>query len=63
MVAGSVHLGLYWLLAVIAFHTYWFGPLIKGGHTLLIKDGEMQTGRCDGLALLLMISHKLFVSR
>jgi uncharacterized membrane protein YcaP (DUF421 family) len=43
MVAGSVHLGLYWLLAVIAFHTYWFGPLIKGGRSLLIKDGEMQT--------------------
>jgi uncharacterized membrane protein YcaP (DUF421 family) len=43
LVAGSVLLGLHWLLAVIAFHTDWFGPLIKGGRTLLIKDGKMQT--------------------
>jgi len=27
LVAGSVLLGLHWLLAVIAFRTDWFGPL------------------------------------
>jgi len=43
LVAGAVLLGLHWLLAVVAFHTNWFGPLIKGGRALLIKDGEMQT--------------------
>ena len=43
LVAGSVLLGLHWLLAVIAFRTNWFGPLIKGGRVLLIKDGKMQT--------------------
>ena len=43
LVAGSVLLGLHWLLAVVAFHTGWFGPLIKGGRVLLIKDGKVQT--------------------
>jgi uncharacterized membrane protein YcaP (DUF421 family) len=43
LVAGAVLLGLHWLLGVAAFHLNWFGPLIKGGRALLIKNGEMQT--------------------
>jgi uncharacterized membrane protein YcaP (DUF421 family) len=42
IVAGAVLLGLHWLFGVLAFHTKWFGPLVKGQRVLLIKDGQIQ---------------------
>src|SRR4051794_38739768 len=42
LVAGVVLLGLHWLFGVLAFHTNWFGPLVKGQRVLLIKDGEIR---------------------
>jgi uncharacterized membrane protein YcaP (DUF421 family) len=37
-----VLLGLHWLFALLAYHTSWFGTLVKGERVLLIKDGEIQ---------------------
>ena len=34
--------GLHWLFALLAYHTSWFGNLVKGQRVLLIKDGEIQ---------------------
>jgi uncharacterized membrane protein YcaP (DUF421 family) len=42
LLTGGVLLGVHWLLALIAYHTEWFGNLIKGERVLLIKDGEVQ---------------------
>lgn len=42
IVAGAALLGLHWLFAVIAYHTNWFGGLVKGHRVLLIKDGKVQ---------------------
>ncbi len=42
LLAGAVLLGMHWLFGVLAFHTDWFGPLVKGERVLLIKDGEVQ---------------------
>lgn len=40
--AGSVLLGIHWLFAWLAYHTSWFGSLVKGNRLLLIKDGKVQ---------------------
>ncbi len=40
--AGVILLGLHWVFAFLAFRTDWFGALVKGSPTLLIKDGEIQ---------------------
>jgi uncharacterized membrane protein YcaP (DUF421 family) len=42
LLTGGVLLGVHWLLALVAYHTEWFGNLIKGERVLLIKDGEVQ---------------------
>ena len=42
VVAGAVLLGMHWLLGILAFHTGWFGPLVKGERVALIKDGKIQ---------------------
>jgi uncharacterized membrane protein YcaP (DUF421 family) len=42
LLAGAVLLGMHWVFGVLAFHTDWFGPLVKGERVLLIKDGEIQ---------------------
>ncbi len=41
LVAG-VLIGVHWLFALLAYHTSWFGNLVKGHRVLLIKDGEVQ---------------------
>lgn len=41
LVAG-VLVGLHWLFALLAYHTSWFGSLVKGERVQLIKDGEIQ---------------------
>ena len=40
--AGAVLLMMQWLLAIVAVHTDWLGPLVKGGPVLLIRDGRIQ---------------------
>jgi uncharacterized membrane protein YcaP (DUF421 family) len=42
LLAGAVFIGLHWSLAALAFHTDWFGSLVKGNPILLVKDGEPQ---------------------
>lgn len=42
LAAGSAILALHWLFAALAYHTSWFGPLIKGGRRLLVRDGVAQ---------------------
>ena len=42
LLAGVVMIGLHWSFAVLAFHTDWFGFLVKGNPVLLIKDGQIQ---------------------
>ena len=38
--AGSVLVGMHWLLALLAARG-WFGPLVKGNPVLLVEDGQM----------------------
>jgi uncharacterized membrane protein YcaP (DUF421 family) len=38
-----VLLGLHWLITFLAYHSDWFGPLVKGNPVLLIKDGKIQS--------------------
>ncbi|HKO60142.1 MAG TPA: YetF domain-containing protein [Pyrinomonadaceae bacterium] len=42
LVAGTVLIGMHWLLAVLAYHIDWFGPLVKGNPVLLVKEGQIQ---------------------
>lgn len=42
LVSGVVVLGLHWLLTQLAFHTDWFGSLVKGNPILLVRDGQIQ---------------------
>ena len=42
ILVGSVLVATHWLIARLAFHSDWFGPLVKGKPVLLIKDGEVQ---------------------
>lgn len=43
LVAGAVLVGVHGLLARIAYHVDWFGPLVKGEPILLIEDGRVRT--------------------
>ncbi len=42
LAAGAAMIGLHWIFAGLAFHTSWFGTLVKGNPVLLIRDGEIQ---------------------
>ena len=42
LLAGVVFIGLHWSFAALAFHTNWFGSIVKGNPVLLIKDGKIQ---------------------
>lgn len=39
--AGLVLIALHWLLATLAFHLDWFGPLVKGNAVKLMEDGRI----------------------
>lgn len=39
LVAGAVLVAAHWVFAWLAYHTDWFGPLIKGNAIRLIEDG------------------------
>jgi uncharacterized membrane protein YcaP (DUF421 family) len=41
LVAGAALVGMHWLLAVLAFHTDWFGSLVTGQRVLLIGNGRV----------------------
>jgi uncharacterized membrane protein YcaP (DUF421 family) len=41
VIAGSALVGMHWLLGLLAFHTGWFGPLVKGERLLLVKNGKI----------------------
>jgi uncharacterized membrane protein YcaP (DUF421 family) len=42
VLAGVALVGTHWIIGLLAYHTGWFGPLVKGGRILLIKDGQVQ---------------------
>lgn len=42
LLAGGVLLGMHWLFAIVAVHTDWLGPIVKGEPVLLIEDGTVQ---------------------
>lgn len=42
LAAGAVLVALHWLLAIVAYHVDWFGPLVKGNPLVLVKDGRIQ---------------------
>jgi uncharacterized membrane protein YcaP (DUF421 family) len=47
LAAGAVLVGMHALFASAAFHTSWFGKIVKGQRILLIADGEI---REEGMA-------------
>lgn len=42
LAAGAVLLAMQRLLALVARHTRWLGPIVKGGPVLLIEDGQVR---------------------
>jgi uncharacterized membrane protein YcaP (DUF421 family) len=56
LAAGAALLGMHWVLAIVALHTKWFGPLVKGTRIKLIEDGQILS---DGLRRADMTSHDL----
>jgi uncharacterized membrane protein YcaP (DUF421 family) len=42
LVASLVLVLLHWVLSAIAFRSQWFGTLIKGHDSALVRDGEIQ---------------------
>ena len=42
LAAGLVLVMLHWAFAVLAYHTNWFGSIVKGNSLLLVRDGEIQ---------------------
>jgi uncharacterized membrane protein YcaP (DUF421 family) len=42
LASGLVLVGVHWLLGILSYRIDWFGPIVKGNHILLIKDGETQ---------------------
>lgn len=42
IVAGAALVGAHWMLAYLTSRLDWFGPLVKGHPTLLVRDGEIQ---------------------
>lgn len=41
LVAGFTLVMLHWVLATAAFHSDWFGDVVKGHSRILVKDGEI----------------------
>jgi uncharacterized membrane protein YcaP (DUF421 family) len=42
VLVGGMLVGVHWLFALLAYHTSWFGNLVKGRPVPLITDGEIQ---------------------
>lgn len=42
LLAGAVLVALHRLVAALAYRWDWFGPLVKGNASVLVRDGEVQ---------------------
>jgi uncharacterized membrane protein YcaP (DUF421 family) len=42
LAGGATLVALHWLFGVLAYHTSWFGNLVKGRPVLLIEDGRVR---------------------
>lgn len=42
LAGGAMLVAMHWLLALLAYHTDWIGPLVKGSRIALIEDGRVQ---------------------
>jgi uncharacterized membrane protein YcaP (DUF421 family) len=42
LLGGGALVAMHWLFAVLAYHTTWFGDIVKGKPVLLIEDGRPQ---------------------
>ena len=42
LAGGATLVALHWLFAVLAYHTSWFGNLVKGRPVLLVEDGRVR---------------------
>lgn len=49
--AGGVLVGLHWLFGVLAYHTEWFGNVVKGSPVKVIEDGEIRQEAMRGSSL------------
>ena len=49
--AGAVLVGIHWLFGVIAYHTHWFGNIVKGAPVKLIEDGQVREAAMRGSSL------------
>ena len=49
--AGAVLVGIHWLFGVIAYHTDWFGNVVKGAPVKLIEDGRVREDAMRGSSL------------
>jgi uncharacterized membrane protein YcaP (DUF421 family) len=41
LLSGAVLVGTHWLLAALSSRLDWFGPLVKGRATMLVRDGRV----------------------
>jgi uncharacterized membrane protein YcaP (DUF421 family) len=41
LLSGAVLVGTHWLLAALTSRLDWFGPLVKGRATMLVRDGRV----------------------
>ena len=41
LLSGAVLVGTHWLLAALTSRLDWFGPLVKGRSTMLVRDGRV----------------------
>lgn len=51
LAAGAVLTGIHWLFGVIAYHTDWFGRIVKGSPVKLIEDGQVREDAMRGSSL------------
>lgn len=42
LAGGTVLVALHWLFGVVAYHTSWFGDLVKGRPVVLVEDGRVR---------------------
>lgn len=41
LLSGAILIAVHWLLAALTARLDWFGPLVKGKRTLLVRDGRV----------------------
>jgi uncharacterized membrane protein YcaP (DUF421 family) len=40
--SGAALVALHWLIATLAYHVDWLGPIVKGSRHLLVRDGQVR---------------------